>query len=64
MKNRIRIARAEAGLTQEELARRTGVSRQAIHSIENDKYVPSVALAIRIARVLGKSVEELFLMVE
>lgn len=62
MKNRIRIARVEAGLTQEELARLTGVSRQAIHSIENGKYVPSVALAIRISRVLGKSVEELFLM--
>lgn len=61
MKNRIRIARAEAGLTQEELALRTGVSRQAIHSIEKEKYVPSVALALRIARVLGKSVEELFL---
>lgn len=60
MKNRIRMARAVANLTQEELAHRAGVSRQAINHIENGKYLPSVALAMRIAKELGTCVEDLF----
>ncbi|HMM11172.1 MAG TPA: helix-turn-helix transcriptional regulator [Bacteroidales bacterium] len=60
MKNRIRMARAAVSLTQEELARRVGVSRQAINHIENGKYLPSVALAMKIAKELGMRVEELF----
>jgi putative transcriptional regulator len=47
--NRIREFRKKAGLTQEELARAMKVSRQTIISIEKEKYVPSLALALRIA---------------
>ena len=51
-------------MTQEELAKRVGVARQTIIAIEKGKYNPSVALAIRIARVFGVSVEELFSLAE
>lgn len=49
-----------AEMTQEELAGRVGVSRQTVIAIEKGKYNPSVALAIRIARVFGLPVEEVF----
>ncbi len=61
MKNRLKIERAVYGLTQAELAKRVGVSRQTIHAIERGKYNPSVVLAIKIARVFKKPVEEIFL---
>jgi DNA-binding XRE family transcriptional regulator len=54
---RARIARA---LTQTELARRAGISRQALGAIESGAYHPGVAIAIRLARELGASVESLF----
>ncbi|HMW37801.1 MAG: helix-turn-helix transcriptional regulator [Saprospiraceae bacterium] len=60
MKNKIRIERAILDITQEELAQRTGVSRQTIHAIENNKYIPSAVLALKIAKVFGKSMEEIF----
>lgn len=60
MKNRLKVARAEMDLTQGELAERIGVTRQAVNSIELGKYVPSTELALKMARVLGKRVEELF----
>lgn len=60
MKNRIRIERAILDITQEELARRVDVSRQTINAIEANKYVPSAVLAMKIARVFGKIVEEVF----
>lgn len=60
MKNNIKAERARAGLTQEELAQQTGVSRQSINAIESNKYTPSTVLALKIARVLEKSIEELF----
>ena len=47
-------------MTQEELARRVGVTRQTIVAIEKGNYNPSVGLALRIARVFGVSVEEVF----
>jgi putative transcriptional regulator len=47
-------------MTQEELAKRVGVTRQTIIAIEKGKYNPSVALAMRIARVFGLPVEEVF----
>ncbi len=62
MKNNIKIQRAIYQLTQAELAERVGVSRQTIHAIETGKYNPSVVLAIRIARVFQKPVEEIFLL--
>lgn len=60
MKNRIRVARAEIRMTQQQLADAAGVSRQTIHAIENGKFVPSALLALKIARIFGKTVEELF----
>ncbi len=58
--NRVRVARAERRLSQGELARMAGVTRQTISSIENGQYVPSTLLAFILARSLGKPVEGLF----
>ena len=59
--NCIRRLRFEHGeMTQEELARRTGVTRQTIHALEAGKYAPSLPLAIRIARVFDRKVEDVF----
>lgn len=60
MKNTIKIQRAINDLTQESLARKIGVSRQTINSIEKNRYTPSTVLALKIAKVFGKSVEEIF----
>ena len=64
MKNRLKVARAEADLTQEELAQRVGVSRQSINAIESGRYVPSTVLALKMAQVFGKPVEEIFFLEE
>ncbi len=64
MKNRLKVLRAEHNLTQEELAQRVGVSRQAINAIETGKYDPSLPLAIKVGRLFGKPVEEIFLVDE
>jgi putative transcriptional regulator len=53
-------ARSRAGLTQEELASKVNVSRQTIIAIEKGNYAPSVALALKLGKVLRTSVEELF----
>jgi putative transcriptional regulator len=60
MKNRIRELREVHRLSQEELANRLDVSRQTVNAIENDKYDPMLPLAFKIARVFGKTVEEVF----
>lgn len=61
MKNRLKGYRVMNGdLTQQDLADRVGCSRQTVHSIETGKFVPSVELALRIARALGVKVDELF----
>ena len=60
MKNRIRVARAEVRMTQQQLAEAVGVSRQTINAIEAGRFVPSTVLALKIARTFGKPVEELF----
>jgi len=61
IRNQIRLHRVKAGdMTQLELAERIGSTRQTIVSIEKGKYNPSVGLALRIAKVLGASIEELF----
>lgn len=64
MKNRLKVARAELDLTQDELAKRIGVSRQSINAIESGRYVPSTLLALKMAQVFGKPVEEIFLLEE
>jgi putative transcriptional regulator len=60
LQTRLRVARAERGLSQGELAQMVGVSRQTVSSIETGQYCPSTALALRLARALGLSVETLF----
>ncbi len=64
MKNRIRELRKAMGSRQEDLAAAVGVSRQTIIAIENDKYDPTLALAMRLVRHLGTTVEELFTLEE
>lgn len=62
MKNKIRIARAEVRMTQRQLADAIGVSRQTINAIESGKFVPSTVLALKMANVFEKSVEEMFML--
>lgn len=62
MKNKIRDLRKSRGLRQEDLANQLSVSRQTIIAIENDKYNPSLELAIKIARLLNTTIEELFIL--
>ena len=56
----MKVLRAEAGLTQADLAARLGVARQTIISVEGGRYEPSLGLGMRIARALGATVEETF----
>lgn len=58
--NRLRVARAEHGLSQEQLAVMAGVTRQTISYIETGQYAPSTRLALVLALKLGKQVEDLF----
>jgi putative transcriptional regulator len=60
MKNRLKIERAIANLTQGELAEKIGVSRQTINAIEAGKFVPSTVLALKLSRLFSKSVNEIF----
>ena len=60
MKNTIRVERAIHNLTQQDLAEKIGVSRQTINAIESNKYVPSTVLALKMARLFKKNVEEIF----
>ena len=62
LENRLRVARAECGISQEELARRVQVTRQTVSSIETSQYVPSALLAFRLARAVGKRVDEVFIL--
>ncbi|HZZ76275.1 MAG TPA: helix-turn-helix transcriptional regulator [Puia sp.] len=60
MKNNLHVERAIKKMTQADVADKVGVSRQTINSIESNKYIPSTLLALKIARVFGKSVEDIF----
>lgn len=60
VRNNLRRLRREAELTQEELAARLGVTRQTVIAIENGRYLPSIVLALKIARFFGRPVEEIF----
>jgi putative transcriptional regulator len=64
MKNKIKVERAIMSLTQEDLAKKISVSRQTINAIEANKYVPSTVLALKIAHLFGKPVEEIFFLEE
>lgn len=64
MKNHIRELRKAKGLRQEDLAAVLGVSRQTIIAIENNKYNPTLELAMKLARYLQTTVEQLFILEE
>ena len=61
MRTIIKMLRARDGLTQAELAKKVGVRRETISFVENGEYNPSLLLAVRIARVFGEQVEDVFL---
>jgi len=64
MKNNLRVERAIVNITQEELARQIGVTRQAINSIELKKYVPSTILALKLSQFFNKTVNDIFTLEE
>ena len=60
MKNNLRLERARVRMTQQELADKTGVTRQTIVAIEQGKFNPSTVLALKMARIFGVTIEALF----
>ena len=60
MKNNIRVERAILRISQQELADAIGVTRQTIYAIENDKFIPSTKLALKMSAYFGKTVNDLF----
>ena len=60
MQNDVRARRAEEGMSQAALGQAMGVSRQTINAIETGRYLPSLPLALALARYFGTSVEEMF----
>ncbi len=60
MKNSIRVERARLRVSQQQLADAIGVTRQTIYAIENDKFIPSTELALKMSAYFGKTVNELF----
>lgn len=60
MRNHLKELRAEHGWTQGDVATRLGVSRQTVNAIEVGKFDPSLPIAFRIARLFGRSIEEIF----
>lgn len=60
MRNRVREARAQRGMSQADVAAELGVSRQTVISIENGRYSPSLPLAFRIARLFESTVDKMF----
>lgn len=62
MKNNLRVERARVRMTQQELADKTGVTRQTIVAIEQGKFNPSTVLALKMARIFGVSIEALFVL--
>ncbi|MEG1759982.1 MAG: helix-turn-helix transcriptional regulator [Alistipes sp.] len=64
MQNNIRVERAIARITQQQLADSIGVSRQTINAIETGRFVPSTVLSLKIARLFAKPVEEIFALEE
>jgi|TARA_R110002072_G_scaffold70522_27_gene170260 putative transcriptional regulator len=60
MKNNLKVQRAMKNLTQDNLAKLIGVSRQTINAMESSKYVPSTVLALKLAKVFEVKVEDIF----
>ncbi|HXM13366.1 MAG TPA: helix-turn-helix transcriptional regulator [Terriglobales bacterium] len=61
MDNRLKALRAELGWSQQLLAQKLEVSRQSVNAIETGRYDPSLPLAFKIARVFGRTIEEIFI---
>lgn len=61
MKNNLKVLRAERNLTQQDLADAVEVSRQTINAIEKEKFDPSLVLAIKLARLFKKEIEDIFI---
>ncbi|GAA5031269.1 transcriptional regulator [Marivirga lumbricoides] len=64
MRNTMKVERAKKNITQEDLAKEIGVSRQTINSIEKNKYVPSTVLSLKIARFFNTTVNDIFELTE
>ena len=64
MKNTIKVQRAILDLTQDDLAKKIGVSRQTINSIEKNRYVPSTVLALKLSAIFNISVNDFFILDE
>jgi len=62
MRNTLKIERAIFDITQEELAKKIGVSRQTINSIEKNRYVPSTILSLKISELFNKKVNDIFML--
>lgn len=62
MRNSLKIERAILDITQDELAKKVGVSRQTINSIEKNRYVPSTTLSLKISNIFRKTVNEIFIL--
>ncbi len=60
MKNKLKVYRAMHNLTQEQLADKMGVSRQTVVAIESDKYLPSLGLTFRLAKLFKVQIEDIF----
>ena len=60
MKNKLKVLRAERDWSQADLADKLNVSRQTVNAIETEKYDPSLPLAFKIAKLFGKTIEEIF----
>jgi putative transcriptional regulator len=60
MKNNLKVERAIKNITQEELSKQIGVTRQAINAVELNKYVPSTVLSLKSSNFFGKTVNEIF----
>lgn len=61
MKNNLKLFRVKYNLTQEDLANKTGVSRQTIIALENNRYLPSINLAFKLSKIFNIKIEELFI---
>ena len=64
MRNRLKELRARDGYNQTELAKKAGISRQTVSLIERNDFTPSTLTAIKIARIFGEPVEDIFIMEE
>ena len=64
MKNELKVLRASRQMTQQQLAQQVGVSRQTIHAMETGRYLPSTVLALKVAHVFGRRVDEVFFLEE